>query len=69
VNPKILVGYSDIDYAGCKIDRKSTLGTYQLLVRSLVLRLSKKRNSVALSIAEAEYVFAGSSCAQLLWMK
>jgi hypothetical protein len=22
-----LIGYSDADYAGCKIDRKSTLGT------------------------------------------
>jgi hypothetical protein len=30
---------------------------------------SKKQNSVALSTAEAEYVSAGSCCAQLLWMK
>jgi len=30
---------------------------------------SKKQNSVALSTAEAEYISAGSSCAQLLWMK
>jgi hypothetical protein len=30
---------------------------------------SKKQNSVALSIAEAEYVAAGACCAQLLWMK
>jgi hypothetical protein len=22
-----LVGYSDVDYVGCKVDRKSTLGT------------------------------------------
>jgi hypothetical protein len=26
-----LIGYSDVDYAGCKIDRKSTLGTCQFL--------------------------------------
>jgi hypothetical protein len=32
----ILIGYSDFDYAGCKIDRMSTLGTYQLLGRSLI---------------------------------
>jgi hypothetical protein len=31
-----LVGYSDADYAGCKIDRKSTSGTCQFLGRSLV---------------------------------
>ena len=63
-----LLGYSDSDYAGCKVDRKSTTGTCQLLGRSLVAWSSKKQNSVALSIAEAEYVAAGACCAQLLWM-
>jgi hypothetical protein len=48
-----LIGYSDADYAGCKIDRKSTSDTYQFLGRSLVSRASKKQNSVALSTAEA----------------
>jgi hypothetical protein len=31
-----LIGYSDADYAGCKIDRKSTSGTCLFLRRSLV---------------------------------
>ena len=31
-----LVGYSDLDYAGCKVERKSTSGTCQLSGRSLV---------------------------------
>jgi hypothetical protein len=31
-----LIGYSDSDYAGCKVERRSTLGTYLLLGRSLV---------------------------------
>jgi hypothetical protein len=31
----ILIGYLDSDYANCKIDRKSTLGTCQLFGRSL----------------------------------
>ena len=64
-----LVGYSNSDYAGCKVERKSTLGTCQLLGRSLVLWSSKKQNSVALSTAEVEYISAGSCCAQILWMK
>ena len=43
-----LVGYSDSDYAGCKVDRKSTSGGCHLLGRSLVSWSSKKQNSVAL---------------------
>jgi hypothetical protein len=58
-----LIGYSDVDYAGCKVDRKSTSVTCQFLGRSLVCWFSKKQNSVALSTAKAEYVTAGSCCA------
>ena len=47
-----LVGYSNSDYVGCKVERKSTTGTCQLLERSLVLWSSKKQNSVALSTAD-----------------
>jgi hypothetical protein len=64
-----LIGYSDVDYAGCKIDWKSTSRTYQFLGRSLVSWASKKQNSVALSTTEAEYIAAGHCCAQLLWMR
>src|SRR3954466_3582312 len=64
-----LVDYSDSDYAGDKVDRKSTLGTCQFLGRSLVCWSSKKQNCVSLSTAEVEYIAAGSCCAQLLWMK
>jgi hypothetical protein len=58
-----LIGYSDADYAGCKIDVKSTSGTCQFLGRSLVFWASKKQNSVALSTAEAEYIATGHCCA------
>ena len=54
-----LIGYSDADWVGCKIDRKSTLGTCQFLGRFLVSWSSKKQTFVALSIVEAEYVVAG----------
>jgi hypothetical protein len=64
-----LIDYSDFDYAGCKVDRKSTLGTCQFLGRSLVSWSSKKETSVTLSTAEAAYVAAGQCCAQLLWMR
>ena len=64
-----LMGFSDSDYAGNTVDRKSTLGSCQFLGRSLVSWSSKKQNCVSLSSTEAEYIAAGSCCAQLLWMK
>ncbi|WVZ76373.1 LOW QUALITY PROTEIN: hypothetical protein U9M48_024351 [Paspalum notatum var. saurae] len=64
-----LRGFSDADHAGCRIDRKSTSGTYQLLGTSLVSWSSRKQASVSLSTTEAEYVAAASCCSQLLWMK
>jgi hypothetical protein len=64
-----LLGYTNSDYAGCKVDRKSIMGTCQFFGRSLVSWSFKKQNSVALSTAKAEYVTAGACCAQLLWLK
>ena len=63
-----LVGYSDSNYAGDKVDIKSTSGKCQFLGRYLVSWSSKKQNSVSLSTVEAEYIAARSCCAQLLWM-
>ncbi|KAK6160850.1 hypothetical protein DH2020_004231 [Rehmannia glutinosa] len=64
-----LIGYSDSYYAGCRVDRKSTSGTCQMLGNRLVSWFSKKQNSIATSTAEAEYIVAGSCCAQVLWMR
>jgi len=64
-----LVGYSDSDFAGCKLDRKSTSATLHLLGSSLISCHSKKQACVALSTAEAEYIVVGSCCAQILWIK
>jgi hypothetical protein len=36
---------------------------------NLISWFSKKQNSVTLSTAEVEYIAAGSSCSQLVWMK
>ncbi|KAK6158897.1 hypothetical protein DH2020_006211 [Rehmannia glutinosa] len=63
-----LIGYSDSDYVGCRVDRKSTSGTCQMLGNRLVFWFSKKQNSIATSSAEVEYIAAGSCCAQVLWM-
>ena len=36
---------------------------------NLISWFSKKQNCVSLSTAEAEYIEAGNSCSQLVWMK
>jgi hypothetical protein len=64
-----LIGYSDSNYARCKVDKKRTSGTCQLLGRSLVSWSSKKQTFIALSTVEDEYVVAGQCCAQLPWMR
>ncbi|WVZ97689.1 LOW QUALITY PROTEIN: hypothetical protein U9M48_043203 [Paspalum notatum var. saurae] len=63
------LGYSDSDFAGYRVDRKSTSGGCNLLGRSLVSWSSKKQNCVALSTAEAKYIAVGACCAQILYMK
>ncbi|GJQ92777.1 retrovirus-related pol polyprotein from transposon TNT 1-94 [Tanacetum coccineum] len=51
-----LKGYSDFDYAGCNMDIKSTSGACQLLGGKLVCWSAKKKQYVAMSSVEAEYV-------------
>nr|GFB91162.1 uncharacterized mitochondrial protein AtMg00810-like [Tanacetum cinerariifolium] len=64
-----LVAYSDSDYAGTSLDRKSTTGGYQFLGCRLISWQCKKQTVVATSSTEAEYVAAASVCAQVLWMQ
>ena len=64
-----LIGFSDVDFTGCKVERKSTSGTCHFLRHSLVSWHSKKQNLVALSMVKAKYIAAGLCCTQILWMK
>jgi len=68
-SPIHLVGYSDSDFAGCKLDRKSTSGTCHLLGSSLISWHNKKQACVTLSTTEVEYIAARSCCAKILWIK
>ncbi|GKB14436.1 hypothetical protein Tco_0848359 [Tanacetum coccineum] len=61
--------YSDSDYAGCNMDRKSTSGACQFLGGKLVCWSAKKQQYVAMSSAKADYVAAAGCCAKILWMK
>ena len=64
-----LTGFSDSNFAGCKLDRKTTSGTCHLLESSLVSWNCKKQACVTLSTPDGEYIAARSCCAQSLWMK
>ncbi|GJR37542.1 hypothetical protein Tco_1213226 [Tanacetum coccineum] len=57
-----LESYSDSDYAGANLDRKSTTGGCQFLGRRLISWQCKKQTIVATSTTEAEYVAAASCC-------
>ncbi|GJU92622.1 putative ribonuclease H-like domain-containing protein [Tanacetum coccineum] len=59
-----LESYSDSDYAGANLDRKSTTGGCQFLGRRLISWQCKKQTIVATSTTEAEYVAAASYCGQ-----
>ncbi|GJS68731.1 putative ribonuclease H-like domain-containing protein [Tanacetum coccineum] len=64
-----LEAYSDSDYAGANLDRKSTTGGCQFLGRRLISWQCKKQTIVATSTTEAEYVAAASCCGQVLWIQ
>nr|GFB19115.1 putative ribonuclease H-like domain-containing protein [Tanacetum cinerariifolium] len=63
-SPFDLVAYSDSDYAGASLDRKSTSEGCQFLGCRLISWQCKKQTVVATSSTEAEYVAAASGCAQ-----
>nr|GEV68874.1 ribonuclease H-like domain, reverse transcriptase, RNA-dependent DNA polymerase [Tanacetum cinerariifolium] len=61
-----LVAYTDGDYAGASLDRKSTTGGCQYLGCRLILWQCKTQTVFANSTTEAEYVAALSCCGQIL---
>jgi hypothetical protein len=63
-----LVDFSYADFVGCRIDQKSTSGTYHYFGSSLVYWSSHKQTSVAQSTTKAEYVATASCCSQILWI-
>nr|GEU42026.1 hypothetical protein [Tanacetum cinerariifolium] len=59
-----LEAYTDSDYAGSNLDKKSTTGGCQFLGCRLISWQCKKQTVVANSTTEAEYVAASSCCGQ-----
>ncbi|GJS67680.1 retrovirus-related pol polyprotein from transposon TNT 1-94 [Tanacetum coccineum] len=63
-SPFDLEAFSDSDYAGASLDRKSTTGGCQFLGKRLISWQCKKQTIVANSTTEAEYVAAANCCGQ-----
>ncbi|GKC03117.1 hypothetical protein Tco_0994727 [Tanacetum coccineum] len=68
-SPFELEAFSDSDYGGASLDRKSTTGGCQFLGRRLISWQCKKQTIVANSTTEAEYVAAANYCGQVLWIQ
>nr|XP_027097546.1 uncharacterized protein LOC113717094 [Coffea arabica] len=64
-----LVGYTDSDWAGDTIRRRSTSRYVFYLGFGVFSWSSKKQQVVALSTAEAKYMAATSSATQALWLR
>ncbi|KAJ9557282.1 hypothetical protein OSB04_011896 [Centaurea solstitialis] len=64
-----LLAYTDSDYGGASLDRKSTSSGCQFLGARLVSWQCKKKTTVSTSTAEAEYVAAAQCCSHVLWIQ
>lgn len=64
-----LIGYTDSDYCGDLVERKSTSGYLFLLNDAPISWCSKKQSVVALSSCEAEYVAGSFAACQGVWIE
>ncbi|GJV54364.1 hypothetical protein Tco_1450105 [Tanacetum coccineum] len=68
-SPFDLEAFSDSDYAGASLDRKSTTRGCQFLGKRLISWQCKRQTIVANSTTEAEYVATANCCGQVLWIQ
>nr|GEW52884.1 reverse transcriptase domain-containing protein [Tanacetum cinerariifolium] len=69
ISPFDLVAYTDSDYDGASLDRKSTIEGCKFIRCRLISWQCKKQTMVANSTTEVEYVAASSCYGQVLWIQ
>ncbi|GJW94584.1 putative ribonuclease H-like domain-containing protein, partial [Tanacetum coccineum] len=68
-SPFELEAFSDSDYGGASLNKKSTTGGCQFLSRRLISWQCKKQTIMTNSTTEAKYVAAANCCGQVLWIQ
>ncbi|GJV79518.1 hypothetical protein Tco_1515388 [Tanacetum coccineum] len=68
-SPFDLVAYTDSDYAGASLDRKSITGGCQFLGCRLISWQCKKKTVVVNSTTEVEYIAASNCYGHVLWIQ
>lgn len=64
-----LIGYSDVDWGGCIIDRRSYTGYAFLFNGAAITWNSKKQRTVALSSTEAEYMSLTEASKEAIYLQ
>ncbi|CAG7720799.1 unnamed protein product, partial [Allacma fusca] len=64
-----LTAYTDSDYAGDKVTRRSTSGMVIKLNDSIISWSSQKQPCVSLSSTEAEYIAIASAAREIVWLR
>ena len=69
IQPNVLWGYVDSDWAGCPDSRRSTSGFVFMLNGAAISWRSKRQPTVALSSAEAEFISASSMVQEVIFLR
>ena len=64
-----LSGFTDADWAGSSVDRKSIFGYCFNIGSGITSWCSRKQKSVALSLSEAEYMAASTTSCEAIWLR
>jgi len=64
-----IIGYSDAEYAGDKLDRRSTGGYAFLLAGAAISWQSKKQTTIAMSSCESEYTAMSFAAREATWLR